>query len=248
MKLKFKLFSVLVLLAQLAFAQKDFYELRVYDMKFGTPASGLHTYLEKALLPALNKQNIQNIGVFEENGQSQPTKIYVLIPYTSMGHYEQTMAALKTDASFIDASAGYNAIAADKAPFSRYTTSFFTAFSGIPRLVKPADGSMLFELRTYESYIEDAFRRKVKMFNEGELKIFEKTGLHSVFFGEKIAGPEMPCLTYMLAFKDLAERDANWAGFVAHPDWKAMSSDPQYANTVSNITRIFLKPLKYSQL
>jgi hypothetical protein len=107
---------------------------------------------------------------------------------------------------------------------------------------------MVFEMRTYEGYIEDAYQRKIKMFNEGELQIFKETGLHSVMFGEKIAGPQMPCLTYMLAFKDLAERDANWKKFSDHPEWKRISKLPEYANTVSNIHRVFLKPLKYSQL
>ncbi len=243
-----RLIVLFFLLSAQVFAQKEFYEIRTYEMKFGTPASGLHNYLEKALLPALNRQGVNNIGVFEENGLSQPTKIYLIIPYTNMQVYERANTSLKKDAAYNAASAEYNAISLEKAPYNRYVTSFYNAFSGIPRMVKPASGSMLFELRTYEGYIEDAFNRKVKMFNEGELKIFEETGLHSVLFGEKIAGPDMPCLTYMLAFKDMAERDENWKKFSANPEWKRISVLPEYANTVSNITRIFLKPLAYSQL
>ena len=229
-------------------AQREFYELRVYTMKFGTPAVGLHNYLEKALLPALNRQGIKNIGAFEEWSQDNPTKIYVLIPYGSMMAYEKVKNAMAADKVLAENSSEFNQISLDKVPYTRFETSFFTAFSGIPQLLKPEGGSMVFELRTYESYIEDAHIRKVKMFNEGELQIFKETGLHSVIFGEKIAGPQMPCLTYMLAFKDMEERDANWKKFVDHPDWKRMSKMPEYANTVSNIVRVFLKPLKYSQL
>ena len=229
-------------------AQREFYELRVYTMKFGTPAVGLHNYLEKALLPALNRQGIKNIGAFEEWSQDNPTKIYVLIPYGSMMAYEKAKNAMAADKVLAENSSEFNQISLDKVPYTRFETSFFTAFSGIPQLLKPEGGSMVFELRTYESYIEDAHIRKVKMFNEGELQIFKETGLHSVMFGEKIAGPQMPCLTYMLAFKDMEERDANWKKFVDHPDWKRMSKMPEYANTVSNIVRVFLKPLKYSQL
>jgi hypothetical protein len=231
-----------------AYAQNEFYELRVYSMKRGGPASGLHNYLEKALMPALNREGVKNIGVFEEYGMSQPAKFYLLIPYKSMSSYETIHANLKTDKTFLNASKEYNELSQEVFPYERVEVSHFRAFDGIPQLIKPTGGSMLFELRTYESYSEDAARRKRKMFNEGEIEIFAKTGLHSVFYGEKLAGPQMPALTYMLAFKDMEERDANWAKFVSHPDWKILSGLDEYANSVSDIKRTFLKPLGYSQL
>ena len=58
-----------------------------------------------------------------------------------------------------------------------------------------------------------------------------------------IIGPYRPCLTYMINFKDMEEHDANWKKFGSHPDWKAMSGMDEYANTVSNIRKVFLKPL-----
>lgn len=243
-----KIFFLFIFISFSAVSQKQFYELRVYAMKFGSPAIGLHNYLEKALIPALNRQGVKNIGVFEEWSQDNPAKIYLLIPYDSMTAYEKVNKAIGSDKTFSENAIEYSQIAVDKSPYSRFETSFFNAFSGIPQLIKPEAGSMVFELRTYEGYIEDAYQRKIKMFNEGELQIFKETGLHSVMFGEKIAGPQMPCLTYMLAFKDMAERDANWKKFTDHPEWKRISKLPEYANTVSNIHRVFLKPLKYSSL
>jgi hypothetical protein len=72
--------------------------------------------------------------------------------------------------------------------------------------------------------------------------------LNPVFFGHVIAGEHMPCLTYMLTFKNMEERDANWKAFSADPDWKRVSGAPEYANTVSNIIRVFLEPAAYSQI
>jgi hypothetical protein len=86
------------------------------------------------------------------------------------------------------------------------------------------------------------------MFNEEVFPIFYKTKLNPVFFGEVLAGPNLPCLTYMITFKDMEERDKNWAVFGADADWKKVSADPKYANTVSNIRRVFLEPLPYSQV
>ena len=58
----------------------------------------------------------------------------------------------------------------------------------------------------------------------------------------------MPNLTYMLAFDDLADRDAKWDVFRVDPAWKKLSGDPAYKDTVSNITDIILRPAPYSQI
>ncbi|MGB5228105.1 MAG: NIPSNAP family protein [Eudoraea sp.] len=240
--------GVILFLGAFGFSQKEIYEFREYELKFGKPAKVLHEYFEKALIPALNKQGIKNIGAFEEIGDAMPKKIYLLIAYDNLEGYQKVLDNLKDDSVFLKASEAYHKTAQEIFPVERYVTSLFTAFDGIPKLVKPSEGSMIFELRTYEGYNEDAFQRKVKMFNESELGIFDEVGLHSVFFGEKIAGPQMPCLTYLLAFKDMEERDANWAKFGPNPEWQRILKLPEYANTVSNIYRVFLKPLPYSQL
>ena len=240
--------AVILFLGAFGFSQKEIYEFREYELKFGKPAKVLHDYFENALIPALNKQGIKNIGAFEEIGDTMPKKIYLLITYDDLENYHMVLDYLKHDSVFLQASEAYNKTSQENFPVERYVTSLFTAFEGIPKLIKPAEGSMVFELRTYEGYNEDAFQRKVQMFNESELNIFDEVGLHSVFFGEKIAGPQMPCLTYLLAFKDMAERDVNWAKFGPNPEWQRIVKLPEYANTVSNIYRVFLKPLSYSQL
>ena len=89
---------------------------------------------------------------------------------------------------------------------------------------------------------------RVKMFNDAEISVFYRVKLNPVFFGHMMAGPNVPGIAYMLVFKDMEERDKNWAAFSADTEWKKISQDPQYANTVSNIIRIFMEPLAYSQV
>ena len=106
----------------------------------------------------------------------------------------------------------------------------------------------LFATATYESYNEDAGNRKVKMFNKEELPLFEKVGLHPVFFGQLLAGQYMPALTYMLWFNDMEQRNDNWTKFVNSDEWNTMKVKPEYANTVSKVRKKFLIPLDYSQI
>ena len=227
-------------------ANKEIYELRVYEMRWGQGA--LDSFLSKALIPALNRQGVKNVGVFSETGKSEPVKIYVLIPYASFEQYGKVTVALSSDKDFQQASAEYNKIPQEQAVYSRYEASLLLAFDNLPKMIVPKNEKRIFELRVYEGYSEDAVRRKVKMFNEEEFKIFDKVKLNSVFFGEMLAGKNLPCLVYMLTFKDMAERDQNWKAFGQDPDWQKVSKLPEYENTVSKIYKTFLEPLSYSQV
>ncbi len=234
--------------AQSASVTKEFYEIRTYELRFGSPASNLENYFKNALIPTLNRLGVKNVGVFKEIGKSEPAKIYVFIPYASIEQYATIKTQLKSDEKFKEASQEYNSLLPDKAPYSRYTTSLLLAFDGLRQMIKPSADQRFFEMRTYESFSEDAARRKIKMFNDDEIKIFYNTKLNPVFFGEVLAGENQPCLTYMLTFKNMEERDANWKAFSADADWKRISPLPEYANTVSRITRVFLEPTAYSQI
>ena len=244
---KYYLFFCLILSLSL-FGQKEYYELRTYSIPFNGSEQALHDYLEDTLLPALNRYGVENIGVFEALGDPTPKQIVLLIPYKDISAYGDVIAALAADINYLEKRKAYDAVPHNKRVYTRFSSSFYIAFDGLPQIVKPKEGSQLFELRTYEGYSEDAVRRKVKMFNEEEFSIFDATGLHSVFFGEQVSGPMMPALTYMLSFSSMEERDANWKKFIVHPEWKRVSGLEEYAHSVSDIKRTFLKPLSYSQL
>ena len=248
MNIKINILSFLLLFSFKMTAQNEYYELRTYIIPYNAAEKGLHNYLSKSLLPALNRQGVKNIGVFETIGQPTPKELVLLIPYNDIATYGKVLKGLTKDNVFQENKVGYDAITFSRPAYTRFTSSFYFAFDGLPKLIVPEKGSQLFELRTYEGYSEDAVQRKTNMFNDGELTIFEDTGLHSVFFGSQVSGPLMPALTYMLAFKDMEERNRNWNKFSIHPEWKRISILPEYANTVSDIKRIFLKPLSYSQL
>jgi hypothetical protein len=227
-------------------AQKEIYELRVYELRWGRGA--LDNYLSKALIPALNRTGVKNVGVFTEIGKSEPAKVYVLIPYKSFEEYGKTILGLRQDGAFTSASAEYNQIPEDQAVYSRYESSLLLAFDGLPKMIVPANEKRIFELRVYEGYSEDAVRRKVKMFNESEFEIFNRVKLNSVFFGEMIAGKNLPCLAYLVTFKNMDERDANWKAFGEDPEWQRISKLPEYEHTVSRICKTFLEPVSYSQV
>ena len=68
----------------------------------------------------------------------------------------------------------------------------------------------LMGIDTPESRTRNLEEKARGLLSKEELKIFDDTGLYSVFFGEQISGPLMPSLIYMLAFESIEERNDNW--------------------------------------
>lgn len=222
--------------------EKEIYELRTYEIRFRGNQKLLMDYLQNALKPALEKVGVNHFMMFTELGNADPKKLYVLISHPTAEAYLKAQN-LTQDAEFVSAANKYDTAPANQPIFNRFSSMLFLAFDGMPQLKAPKADAGLFELRIYEGYNEDAVRRKIQMFNVEEITLFHKVGLYPVFFGDVLAGPYRPCLAYMLNFKDMDERNANWKTFLDHPEWKAMLGNEKYANTVSNIHKIFLQPV-----
>ena len=52
----------------------------------------------------------------------------------------------------------------------------------------------------------------------------------------------------MTSFANMPDREAHWKAFGADPEWKKLSSKPEYQNNVSHIDITFLRPATYSDL
>lgn len=222
--------------------EKELYELRTYEIKFGGNSKLLLSYLKEVLQPALKRVGVNHFMLFEELGNADPKKIMAVISYPNAAIYLKAQN-LQGDSIYQTASKEYHALPANKPIYNRFSSSLLLAFDGMPQMMNPMKDASIFELRTYEGYSEDAVRRKIKMFNVEEFPLFYEVGLHPVFFGDMIIGPHQPALTYLLNFKNMEERDANWKKFIQHPDWNAMKVKPEYANTVSNILKVFYQPI-----
>ncbi len=221
--------------------EQEVIEWRVYEMNFGGDQGLLTRYLTDALEPALDRKGATQFVQFKEYGDPNPAKLHVMISYPDAATY---LAAqdLTEDQEFTTAAADYDALKAEKPIFTRYSSWLLKAFSGMPQSVAPDAESGVLELRIYEGYSEDAVRRKIGMFNDHELTIFDNTGLKPVFFGDMIAGPYRPALVYLLQFPDMATRDENWGKFGADATWNEIKGMDKYADSVSNIRRTFLVP------
>ena len=234
-------------------SSREFYELRTYEMPTGNRKVVLNEYLEKACIPAMNRLGVKPVGVFTVVAGSNALNLFVLIPYPSLEHFLSAPARLAADAEYQKAAGTYLSASIDNPAYTRYESTLLWAFKNVPRVRVPAETTgnqpRLFELRVYESHSEAAALKKIEMFNEGgEIGIFDRVGLRSVFFGQTLVGRRQPNLVYMTVHQDMVAREKTWEAFRNSPDWKALSSNPVYANTVSATTVVFLRPAAYSQI
>ena len=195
----------------------------------------------------MNRIGIGPVGVFNVMyGQNEPS-LYVLAVHKSLESVANASTRLLEDEEYRKSDFA-NAALSDPMYMS-YQSTLMKAFKGLPKLEVPEKKRRLFELRIYQSHNIRAAKKKIEMFNEGgEIAIFKKTGLNPVFFGETIVGPKQPNLHYMLVHEDMTDRDRRWGVFGSSPEWKELRENPEYRDTVSNITDIILQPTPYSQI
>lgn len=227
----------------------DVFELRSYTLRPGKQEA-LDAYLSKALLPAVKRLGLGPVGVFTDKAAS-PARVYVLLVHPSGDSVLSLPSRLAGDEAHEKAAREYLATRASDPVYSRVESSILRGIEGMPRLAKTdTTKGRLLNLRIYESHNERAGRKKIEMFNKGELAIFRRVGLTPVFFGEAIAGPLMPNLTYLLVFPDEAGRQSAWEKFRGDEAWLKLKAIPEYADReiVSRITNVILTPAPYSEI
>lgn len=228
---------------------RQYYELRQYSVASEEQAARLVQFCGDALIPALNRAGVAQVGVFLPDEGLGPVRM--LLCHPTPASVAGVTQALLADETFLADGAAFLDLPASDPGYTRLESSMFLAFESMPTLETPVtEPGRHFQLRIYESPTIRTGQKKIEMFNTKEIEIFRKTGLHPVFFGEALVGASMPNLTYMLGFESAQEREEAWARFIADPEWKELSGRPEYADDkiLCGITNILLTPAECSQV
>ena len=235
-----------------ATAKNATYELRYFRMRNGSQIQRTSDFLSKVYLPAAQRLGIGPVGFFNALIGEQSPFVLVLTSYPSIASMEIAMEKLAADKEFQKGVGEFDS--AGELSYIRMENSVLRAFDSIPSIEVPASDAKraprIFELRTYESPNARASKTKIKMFDDAEIKIFRRCGMLPVFFGETLIGRNLPNLTYMLAYDDLAARDKVWKTFGADPEWQRLRATPGLTDPeiVSNISNSILRPMAFSPI
>lgn len=249
----FFLFSCLYASSQSSSRNREYYQLQVFHFKTNAQEAMIDEYLSRAFLPAMHRQSIGQVGVFKPIGNDTASDkfIYVLLPFKTAGQLSDVTAALLKDKNYLQAAKQWNELPPNNPPYVRLETILMQAFWLAPQMklpvLKSSKNQRVYELRSYESATEALYRNKVKMFNEGgEIALFARLQFNAVFYGEVLAGGRMPNLMYLTSFENMEERNKHWKTFVDDPEWKMLSSMPEYQNNVSKADIILMRAAEYS--
>jgi hypothetical protein len=221
-------------------------------MRSGPEVDRTQKFLGSAYLPALKRAGAKSIGLFSSVVAERTPFILCFSAYASLSAFESAEDRLSADGDMQKAATAYNA--EGDSGYIRIEAELLRAFPRIGEVSAPPSdpkhAPRIFELRTYESPSEAAGRRKIEMFENGEAGIFRRLGMAPVFFGQSLAAANLPSLTYMLSFDDLASRERLWKTFGADPEWQTLRAQPGLsdAEIVSNISNEILRPLPLSEI
>ena len=249
-------FSIFVGLASVSRADQSnqYYEIRSYLLSERSDAKLIDSYLQDALLPALQRQGIGPIGVLTNapSDESDTPRVVVIIPYDSPEQIADVKNAVAADTAYQAAAEPMLARGKKSAAYDRIQSELLIAMDCMPKLnVEESsldNADRVYELRVYESPTEKFGDLKVDMFNSGEVPIFLDCGIQPIFIGQALIGPQTPNLTYLTTYPNEAARLEAWEAFKVHPDWQVLKVVPKYKGTVSKIDKYILMPKPYSQM
>jgi hypothetical protein len=234
--------------------EKDFVEVRRYIVKDADKQKQLVEVLDKALIPALNRQGIKPVGVFVPVRSNKNAKylmnVFVVIPHKDPMKFITLNDTLLADADFRKDAAPIFATTSKDPVYTDCETCLLNTFPTTPVVEVPELGpDRVFEWRHYRSFNIERNAAKIKMFDVGgELPIFREVGLNPIFFGDVLAGTMMPALLYMIGCPSMEKHAEAWRVFGAHPKWREIRGLPEYADTATEIDNVIMTPSPGSQI
>ena len=236
--------------------RREFIEVRKYTVKNADKRAQLVSILDKALIPALNRQEINPVGVFvpiegaEKKAEEYALNVFAVIPHKTMRTFVSVNTKLLADRQYRrDAAPIFETTSKDPV-FADCETFLLQGFPTIPSVEVPQLGpDRAFRLRLYRSFNIERNAAKIRMFDTGgELALFREVGLNPIFFGNILAGTKMPAFLYMVGCSSLENLNETWKTFASHPKWQAIKDLPEYKDTATYIENFYLKPSAGSQI
>jgi hypothetical protein len=196
------------------------YLLEMFSLRQGTQPARLHDYLSQTALPALNKVHTGPKIVLEALVAPQTPQVALILGFQSVAEFWSVRARLNEDKDLEKAFEAWQT--GPEAPFEQQTNVLLEATNYSPEAVPldpPPKTPRIFELRVYHSPSQQHLKAVHERFAGPEIKIFHKVGVNPILYASTVIGPNMPNLTYLIPFEDLAAREKAWNAFAADPEW-----------------------------
>jgi hypothetical protein len=219
------------------------YLLERYYFKAGAQLGRFHDYLSQAGLAALNKVHKGPKIILEALIAAHTPQTAVILGFTSISEFWTMRTQLNEDADLAKAYEAWQSAA--EPPFESQTNALLETADYSPEVVAldpPPKTPRVFELRVYRAPSQRQLTALHERFAGPQAKIFQRAGVNPALYGSTVIGPDMPNLTYLIPFDDMAAREKAWSSFSADPEWAKLrqeSADKNGQVTLFNQIELF---------
>jgi hypothetical protein len=216
--------------------------LEQYHLKNGTQPARIHEYLGRTLLPAMKRAGVGPAIFLEALVAPHMPQVASITVYNSI---QDAFTARTKMAADPETRKGFDAWETGaEQPYEHVSNTLLEATPYCPEIVagrKPRESPRIFELRVYHSPTWRQLAALHERFAGPEVRIFARVGVHPILYSSAVFGQNMPNLTYLIPFTDLAAREKAWAAFAADPEWiRVRRESIERSGQISSVMQISL--------
>jgi len=226
-----------------------FYGIQHFKLKYGSQLPHLHEFLSQSLLPAFNRIHSGPKIYLEAQVSAHIPLLTAIYGFSSLDELTNVHTKVFQEESVRKSFEAWEA--GPDAAFESLDSSVVEAADYSPEIkAETAAPPRLFELRVYHSPTWRQLAALHDRFRGPEIKIFHRSGIHPVLYGSTFIGANIPNLTYLIPFADLAAREKAWAAFGADPEWQKVRAESvaKSGEIVREIQVTLYKATPYSPL
>jgi hypothetical protein len=225
------------------------YEMIFYQLRIGNPRLG--EWAKQTMVPLFKKHGVSAFGCFQLALGVETPQMMVVIEHPGLTELESTWARIMADPAWQEAIEKRDA--GQDPPFEKFDRRVVAATDYSPPLLEAvgkAKSPRYFEFRVYHSPTWKQLEALHERFSGPEIKIFHRSGIYPILYGQTTFGPDMPNLTYLMPFDSLAAREKAWEAFRGDPEWIKVRADSiaKAGNIVTYTTRLIFEAEPYSPI
>ena len=226
----------------------SFFLLENYYLRQSTQLARINEFMSQGFLPVASKFHHGPKIFLEAVVAAHVPQFVALVGLESLEQLSTLRGKLRGDSGFQKAFAAWEN--GPEPPYEHFSHTLLKATDYCPDV--PAElnkgKGRIYELRTYHSPTWKQLAALHERFAGPEIKIFHRSGIHPILYTETVVGANMPNLTYLIPFDNLAAREKAWEAFQADAEWiKVRKESIEQHGQISSVIQVsLLKATPYS--
>ncbi|MEX2261782.1 MAG: NIPSNAP family protein [Bryobacteraceae bacterium] len=226
----------------------EFYLLENYYLRHSTQMARIHEFMSRGLLPAVSESHAGPKIFLEGLVAAHLPQYAAILGFGSLEEVAQWRAGRQKNDALRKAYRAWED--GPEPPYEHYSETLLKAADYSPEVQagQPSKTPRVFELRVYHSPTWKQLAALHDRFAGPEIKIFHRVGVRPILYTETYIGANMPNLTYLTPFDNLAAREKAWEAFGSDPEWIKVRKESvdAYGQIASVIQISLFKAAPYS--